>query len=199
MTILEPLFPFLIVGLGNPGEKYASTRHNIGFVVIDELVKRWKLNNPQKKFHAILQDTTVQNGRVLLLKPQTYMNLSGQSVQEAAHFFKLEPQQLVVISDDLDTPVGQVRMRLQGGSGGHNGLKSITEMLGTEKYARIRIGIGRQPEIPIENYVLMKIPKSEEKLYEDAVLHATLGIEEILKHGLEKSMNFINQKRNHES
>ena len=104
-----------------------------------------------------------------------------------------------MISDDLDTPVGQVRMRLQGGSGGHNGLKSITEMLGTEKYARIRIGIGRQPEIPIENYVLMKIPKSEEKLYEDAVLHATLGIEEILKHGLEKSMNFINQKRNHES
>lgn len=194
---METQFPFLIVGLGNPGDKYVSTRHNLGFAVVDALSDRWGAKSPQKKFQGIISESTHENGRVLLLKPQTYMNLSGESVREAAQFYKLEPaSQMIVITDDLDLPAGQLRLRLHGGSGGHNGLKSITECLGTEKYARLRMGIGRSPEIPAESYVLMKIPKSEAALYEDAVIQAISGIEEILKVGLEKSMNFINQKRN---
>src|SRR5688572_1110716 len=122
------MFPFLIVGLGNPGEKYASTPHNIGFEVIDELSRRWNLPPAQKKFQAFFLDCIRDGQKVFLLKPQTYMNLSGNSVQEALHFFKLDPSlQMLVISDDMDLPLGQLRMRLLGGTGGHNGLKSITE------------------------------------------------------------------------
>lgn len=193
------MFPFLIVGLGNPGTKYENTRHNVGFQVIDELAKRWKLPSSQKKFNGQFVDALVDNQRVLFLKPETFMNLSGDAVQAAIHFYKLDPEkQMIVLSDDLDIPTGQVRMRLLGGTGGHNGLKSITACLNTEKYARIRIGIGRDPEIPTENYVLMKIPKAEQKIYEETVQFVCDGLEQILKNGLEKSMNFVNQKRNNE-
>jgi len=196
---LETPFPFLVVGLGNPGEEYASSPHNIGFEVVDELARRWKISSFQKKYQALFADTTLTEGRVLLLKPQTYMNLSGQSVQKALSFFKLDPSiQMLVISDDMDLPLGQLRMRLLGGTGGHNGLKSITECIGTEKYPRIRIGVGRGNARSDIDFLLSKIPKSDRKVVEEAITRVADGIEQIIKTGLEKSMNFVNQKRNNE-
>lgn len=187
---------FLIVGLGNPGPKYDKTRHNIGFEIVDSLAKAWDAPNFSPKFKGLFCQLSRSGIKVLLLKPETYMNLSGQSVQEAVHFYKINPStQLLVINDDLDLPPAQLRLRLSGGTGGHNGLKSITECLGTEVFARLRVGIGRSDKIPTENYVLGKIPKTEQPAFEEAILHAREGIEAILKDGLSKAMNVINVKR----
>lgn len=187
---------FLIIGLGNPGPKYDKTRHNIGFEIVDSLVKSWDAPNFSPKFKGLFCQFSRSGVKVLLLKPQTYMNLSGQSVQEAVHFYKINPSsQLLVINDDLDLPPAHLRLRLCGGTGGHNGLKSITECLGTESFARLRVGIGRSDKIPTENYVLGKIPTVEQPAFEEAILHAREGIEAILKDGLPKAMNVINVKR----
>lgn len=192
---------FLIVGLGNPGPKYEKTRHNIGFEVVDALAKSWEAPHATPKFQGLFAQINRSGVKVLLLKPETYMNLSGRSIQEAIHFFKLDPSsQLLVINDDLDLPSAQLRLRLAGGAGGHNGLKSIIECLGTENFARLRVGIGRSEKIPTENYVLGKIPKAEQPAFDEAITQAQEGIESVLKDGLSKAMNVINVKRgNHES
>lgn len=196
-----PIETFLIVGLGNPGPKYENTRHNIGFEIVDTLSKVWGVSTFSPKFQGLFAQVSRSGVKVLLLKPETYMNLSGRSVQEAVHFFKLDPSnQILVISDDLDLPPAQLRLRLTGGAGGHNGLKSIIECLGTEAFARLRVGIGRGEQVPTENYVLGKIPKAEQPAFKEAIIHAQEGIEAILKDGLSKAMNVINVKRgNHES
>ena len=192
---------FLIVGLGNPGPKYEKTRHNIGFEILDTLAKTWGTPSFSPKFQGLFCQVSRGSLKVLLLKPETYMDLSGRSVQEALHFFKLDPSsQLLVINDDLDLPSAQLRLRLSGGAGGHNGLKSIIECLGTENFARLRVGIGRSDKIPTENYVLGKIPKAEQPAFDEAITQAREGIEAILSDGLSKAMNVINVKRgNHES
>jgi len=199
--VANPIETFLIVGLGNPGPKYDKTRHNIGFEILDTLAEKWQAPAFSPKFQGLFAQLSQSGLKVLLLKPETYMNLSGRSVQEAIHFFKLNPSsQLLVISDDLDLPVAQLRLRLSGGAGGHNGLKSIIECIGTENFARLRVGIGKSDKIPTENYVLGKIPKAEQAAFEDAIKHAAEGIEAILKDGLAKAMNVINVKRGpHES
>jgi len=199
--VATPIETFLIVGLGNPGPKYEKTRHNIGFEIVDTLAKTWGNPSFSPKFQGLFAQVSRSGLKVLLLKPETYMNLSGRSVQEAVHFFKLDASnQLLVINDDLDLPPAQLRLRLAGGAGGHNGLKSIIECLGTEAFARLRVGIGRSDQIPTENYVLGKIPKSEQPDFEEAIKYAQEGIESILKDGLTKAMNVINVKRgNHES
>jgi len=199
--VANPTETFLIVGLGNPGPKYDKTRHNIGFEIVDSLAKAWDSANFSPKFQGVFCQVSRGGVKALLLKPETYMNLSGRSVQEAIHFFKLDPAtQLLVVNDDLDLPAAQLRLRLSGGAGGHNGLKSIIECLGTENFARLRVGIGRSDKIPTENYVLGKIPKSEEPLFSEAIQHSIQGIEAILKDGLAKAMNVINVKRgSHES
>ncbi|MFM8315093.1 MAG: aminoacyl-tRNA hydrolase [Deltaproteobacteria bacterium] len=187
---------FLIVGLGNPGPKYEKTRHNIGFEIVDHLGQKWGAPSFSPKFQGLFSQVAQCGLKVLLLKPETYMNLSGRSVQEALHFFKLNPStQLLVINDDLDLPPAQLRLRLSGGAGGHNGLKSIIECLGTEDFARLRVGIGRNNQIPTENYVLGKIPKAEQPAFSEAIIHAQEGIESILRDGLAKAMNVINVKR----
>lgn len=192
----QSLETFLIVGLGNPGPKYEKTRHNIGFEIVDHLGKKWGAPSFSPKFQGLFSQLAQGGLKVLLLKPETYMNLSGRSVQEALHFFKLNPSnQLLVINDDLDLPPAQLRLRLSGGAGGHNGLKSIIECLGTEDFARLRVGIGRNSQIPTENYVLGKIPKAELPAFSEAIVHAQEGIEAILKDGLTKAMNVINVKR----
>ncbi len=192
---------FLIVGLGNPGPKYEKTRHNIGFELVDRLAKTWGAPAFLPKFQGLLAQVNRSGLKVILLKPETFMNLSGRSVQETLHFFKLDPStQLLVINDDLDLPPAQLRLRLAGGAGGHNGLKSIIECLGTEGFARLRIGIGRSEQGPSENYVLGKIPKAEQQAFNEALIDAQEGIEAILKDGLSKAMNVINKKRgSHES
>jgi len=188
---------FLLVGLGNPGTKYENTRHNIGFQVIDELSNRWSAGAFQKKFRALSVESSRDSVKALLLKPQTYMNLSGESVQEAVSFFKIPVEtHLLVISDDIDLPPGALRIRLSGGAGGHNGLKSIAECLGTENYARLRIGVGRSPTLPADVHVLAVIPKEERELYKNTVTQAADAVETILKDGLQRAMNTFNQRKN---
>jgi len=172
----------------------------VGFLVIDELSRRWKVDSFQKKFKGFLAETTVSPSKVLLLKPQTYMNLSGDSVREVVQFYKLLPERhLVVLSDDLDLPTGSIRIRTSGGSGGHNGLKSISENLSTESFSRIRIGIGRSSQIPTENYVLMPIPKAESELYQKAITTAADAVEAFVKEGIQKAMNTYNKRKTNES
>lgn len=191
---------FLVVGLGNPGSQYENTRHNIGFLVIDELCRRWNCSAFQKKFKGLLTEASIEDRKVVLLKPQTFMNLSGESAREAVHFYKIPVEShLVVISDDLDLPPGNLRIRSSGGTGGHNGLKSVSENLGGDGYSRVRIGIGRSVTVPTESYVLSQIPKGEKELYEKAVQLAADAIETFVKDGIQKTMNTFNKRKTDES
>ncbi len=163
----------LIVGLGNPGEKYSQTRHNIGFIVVDEIAKQLGI----KKYslgHKGLYAKTVYNGeQVILLKPQTFMNLSGESIRALIDYYKLSTTDLLVIFDDLDLSCGKLKLKFKGSSGGHNGLKSIEKHLGTKEYKRLKIGIGRNSLIQTKNYVLGKFTKEEQPIIKEAVLKAT--------------------------
>lgn len=145
----------LIAGLGNPGREYENTPHNTGFEVVDQLARQFGLPSPLNRFQGLLQRGTAGQEPFLLLKPQTYMNRSGVSVAECLRFFKIEPENLVVVSDDLDLPPGRARLRTSGSDGGHNGLRSIIEQLGTERFRRARIGIGRpEGERSVTGHVL---------------------------------------------
>ncbi|RFU60332.1 aminoacyl-tRNA hydrolase [Bacillus sp. V59.32b] len=152
----------IFVGLGNPGKQYEQTRHNIGFEVIDELSKKWAIPLDQAKHKGIYGIGTVNGEKVLLLKPLTYMNLSGESIAAVMNFFKAELEDIVVLYDDLDLPVGRIRLRQKGSAGGHNGIKSTIAHLGTQEFNRIRIGIGRPVgRIPVIDYVLGRFMKEE--------------------------------------
>ena len=164
----------LIVGLGNPGKKYGKTRHNVGFRVIDNLKQRIT-NNEQR--------TTI------LLKPQTYMNLSGKEVTEKARYYKIKPQDIVVIYDDLDLPTGEIRVREKGSSAGHKGVQSIIEALKTEEFRRVRIGIGRPENISPEKYVLENFLPQEEKIMIKAIDEAAEKVIELLSNAKIKSQN----------
>ena len=156
---------YLIVGLGNPGEKYARTRHNAGFLAIDYLAQKYTCDVKQVKFKSLIGDTRIGEHRVLLMKPQTFMNLSGEAVGEAASFYKIAPENVIVISDDICQAPGRMRIRKSGSAGGHNGLKSIIEHLGSDKFPRIKIGVGEKPnpEYELADWVLAKIPKADEE------------------------------------
>jgi PTH1 family peptidyl-tRNA hydrolase len=183
----------LVVGIGNPGAEYAKTRHNLGFEVVDVLAKRWGVGDFRKKFHGLIAELSER--KVILIKPQTYVNLSGQSVGEAATFYKLQPEsQILVLVDDLDLPPGQLRLRVSGSSGGHNGLKSIIAALGTEAFYRVRIGIGRAPGTESRNHVLSRIKKNEEQLYADAITAAADAVEVTLGEGFKMAMERFNRK-----
>lgn len=152
-----------IVGLGNPGKQYDKTRHNIGFMVIEALLKRnqWELN--KSKFHGIYALEHLNGEKVLIVEPQTYMNLSGECVRPLMDFYGLEPEDVLVVYDDLDLPPGKIRLREKGGHGGHNGIRSLIQHLGTKDFKRIRLGIGRpQGSKPVVDYVLGKFTKEEE-------------------------------------
>ncbi len=177
-----------IVGLGNPGSKYDKTRHNLGFRVVDLLAQRWRSRVDAKKFKSLVGDSDLPSGRLTLLKPQTYMNLSGEAVGEAARFYKWLPESILVLSDDLDIPDGAIRIRPFGGAGGHNGLKSLIEQLGSDKFPRIRIGIGRDPVMPADAYVLATIPAAKLDFYDELVKRTADAVVCILEEGLEKAM-----------
>lgn len=151
----------LIIGLGNPGKKYEQTNHNIGFMIIDLLAQKHGINLDQKKFSSFYGEKNIGGEKVILLKPQTYMNLSGQAAAAIVHFFKIDISDLLVIHDDLDLEPGKVRFRKKGSAGGHNGLKSLIEQLQTENFARVKVGIGKplRPE-QTESFVLQKISDS---------------------------------------
>ncbi len=185
----------LIVGLGNPGPQYSWTRHNAGFMVLDRLSRLSGIPVARKAFSGLAGDGTWGGERVYLLKPQTFMNLSGRSVAEALRFYKLTLADLIVIHDDLDIPFGSVKLKEGGGHGGHNGLRSLAQELGSSDYARIRIGIGRPLHGDVVNYVLASFPKQEMDQLLEVLDGALDALEMLLKEGMPKAMSIFNAKK----
>lgn len=184
---------FLIVGLGNPGKQYENTRHNIGFWVVDELARRWNITAFKLERKALVGDGTIGGRRVLLVKPQTYMNLSGQAVRGLIDFYKLDVEQFAVAHDDLDVPLGSLRLRQAGGAGGQNGVKDIIRHLGTQDFKRVRLGIGRPPgRMDVSAYVLQAFGGDDAITARLVVDRACDAIEAWLKTDFETAMNRYN-------
>lgn len=185
---------YLIVGLGNPGSKYSATRHNVGFVAVDFLAERHNIKVTKIKHKALIGEGEISGERVILMKPQTYMNLSGESVLDIVEWYKIGMDKIIVLYDDIDIAVGKVRIRPSGSSGSHNGMKSIIHLLKNQDFTRIRIGIGKQPEyMDLADYVLGRFAPEEIAGMEEAVRTAAFAVEDILKVGLNNSMNKHNK------
>lgn len=183
----------LVVGLGNPGRRYQGTRHNIGYVVLAELARRFGTTPPKAKFHGEVVEAEISGQKALLLSPTTYMNLSGTSVQEAKSFYKLADEDLLVICDDLNLPVGKLRFRARGSSGGQKGLEDIIQRLGTEEFSRLRIGVGTAPEgWNWADYVLGKFTAEELPLIDQAVKVAADAVATWAAQGIQLCMNQYN-------
>ncbi len=194
---------YLIAGLGNPGKEYTNTKHNIGFITIDYLAEKHDLKINKIKHKALSGEGFISGEKVMLLKPQTYMNLSGESIRDAIDYYKIDTNNLIVIYDDIDIPMGSVRIRKKGSAGTHNGMRSIIRLLGDDGFPRIRIGIGSdRGNIPLTNYVISGFKNKEEvKLMEDAVINASSAIELLLKDGIDAAMqkyNYIASKDDEE-
>lgn len=187
----------LIVGLGNPGREYAATRHNIGFMVIDRLAQKLGVAVDKTMFKTLVGQTRIDLEKVVLAKPQTYMNLSGGAVGALLNWYKLAVGDLIVIYDDMDLPPGRLRIRLEGGSGGHKGMKSIIEVLGNESFPRVRIGIGKpaEPGFDGADYVLSRISGNEARIMEDSINLAVEAVCCLVRHGAERAMNEYNRKQ----
>lgn len=184
---------YLIVGLGNPENEYANTRHNMGFDTINEIAKNNNIKITKNKFKGLYETGIIQGNKVILLKPQTYMNLSGESVKEIVDFYNINPEEIILIYDDVDVEKGKIKIRKKGGPGSHNGMKSVIQELGTTEFGRVRVGIG-QPEFKNDmiNYVIGKIPEEEQKILQQGVKKAAEAVEEILKNGIDTAMNKFN-------
>jgi PTH1 family peptidyl-tRNA hydrolase len=184
----------LIVGLGNPGQEYRDTRHNVGFLIADVLVARWRVADQwREKFDALQVKTTVGDEAVIVSKPLTFMNLSGQAVQALAGFYKIEPADVFVVTDDVALPLGKLRARREGGAGGHNGLKSIIQHLGTQAFPRMRVGVGRGANgRDLSDHVLGRFDAAERDTVSAAVLRAADATEMFLSAGIERVMNAFN-------
>ena len=187
---------YIIVGLGNPSREYENTRHNVGFDVIDALAGKEGVRMLEKKHKAVIGKGNIAGNAVVLAKPQTYMNLSGESVRELVSFYKAdEKAQLIVVSDDVSLDLGQIRIRKKGSAGGHNGLKNIIANLGHDEFIRVRMGVGKKPEhYDLVNYVLGHFTKEERKVMDAAAGEAAQAIEVILSEGPEAAMNRFNRK-----
>lgn len=159
----------LIVGLGNPGREYINTRHNVGFMVIDKLIEYYNCDNMKNKFGGLYSETTINNEKVIFLKPQEYINLSGIVIKRYVDYFKIDISDILVINDDLDLKTGNIKIKMSGSSGGHNGLKNIEFCLGTKDYKRIKIGISNNKQIDTKDYVLGKIDDDDMKLIKSIV------------------------------
>lgn len=184
---------YLIVGLGNPEPQYSNTRHNMGFDAINCLAKQAKIDINRSKFNALYGTGTIEGEKVVLLKPQTFMNLSGQSIREFRNFYKLENNQIIIIYDDIDIDKGEIKIRTKGSAGSHNGVKSVIQELSTSEFPRIRIGTGK-PEFKHDliNYVLEPIPKEDRVVLDEAIEDAKNATIEILKNGIDAAMNKFN-------
>lgn len=175
---------FLIVGLGNPGHEYERTRHNAGFQVIDKLCAKWNIALNKEDFKGIYTRTKFNNEDVIICKPLTFMNLSGQNVMEISHFFKIDIDKILIVYDDMDTPVGKLKLKKNGSSGGQKGMQSIIQMMGTENIKRIKIGIGR-PDTPVIDYVLTAPNKIDLEKIDSIQEKAVFIIEEYIKHNFD--------------
>jgi len=188
---------YVIVGLGNPGKKYENTRHNVGFAVIDKLSKDCDIKVNKSKHSAKIGEGVIEGVKVVLAKPQTYMNLSGMSVRSLMDFYKIDPEsELIIISDDIDLPTGNLRIRKSGSAGGHNGLKSIIANVGTQGFTRIRVGVGAKVEgEDLADHVLGHFNKDDAKIIEIAAETAAEAIKTMLTDGVDKAMNKFNTKK----
>ncbi|MBA5851971.1 aminoacyl-tRNA hydrolase [Clostridium sp. cel8] len=182
---------FLIVGLGNIGIKYNNTRHNVGFDVVDLISKDYDININKQKFKGTYGSGVIQNEKVILLKPSTYMNLSGESVREIVDFYKINNENIIIIQDDISLPIGKIRIRSKGSAGGHNGIKNIINNLKTDKFTRIKIGVG-QPDVDIISYVLGKFDKEERRHIEKVFKVAEDAVSTIINKGTYEAMNKFN-------
>lgn len=187
-------YNYLIVGLGNPGAKYEMTRHNAGFLAVDLLAVKENLNIKKLKYHALVGDAVINGKKCLVMKPQTFMNNSGEAVGEAARFYKIPPERVIVISDDFSFDVGQIRIKRKGSAGGHNGLKSIIAHLGSENFPRIKVGVGKKPnaDYDIIDWVLGRFPKELEKDLKSALENAVDALPYIVNEEIDKAMNLFN-------
>ena len=187
---------YLIAGLGNPGKQYENTRHNAGFMALDALADQLGTSIEEKKHKALCGKGLIGGEKVILLKPQTFMNLSGESIRAAADFYKVDPDHIIVIYDDISLEPGQLRIRKKGSAGGHNGIKSIIAHLGTQEFPRIKVGVGAKPDrMDLADYVLGHFPAAERKVMDESVRQAAEAAVTVLTEGPDAAMNRYNQKR----
>jgi len=187
----------IIAGLGNPGREYAGTRHNIGFSVIEQLADQYNISMTEKKHKAVYGRGRIEGEKVILLEPQTYINLSGESILDAVQYYKLDPEQdLLVIYDDIDLEAGRLRIRAKGSAGGHNGVKNIIANLGTQIFPRIRVGVGAKPKgWDLVDHVLGRFSREELPLIEEGKKAACQAVGIIIGQGVEAAMNQMNVKK----
>ena len=188
---------YLIAGLGNPGKQYEHTRHNMGFDTIDELADRYRVPSCGVAHKAMYGKGMIAGEKVILAKPLTYMNLSGDSIREFISYYKMDPEtELIVIYDDIDLEPGQIRIRKKGSAGGHNGIKSIINQIGTQNFYIIKVGVGAKPKgWDLADYVLGRFPSEERNLVDEAIREAAKAVEVILDEGIEAAMNRYNAKK----
>ncbi len=186
----------LIIGLGNPGNEYNKTRHNIGFLALDYIASYINLNIDKKKFKSLYIKDSLYNNEVVLIKPQTYMNLSGSAVNNFANFYSISPQDIIVIQDDIDLNFGIIRIKNFGGHGGHNGIRDIANKLNTRNFIRIKIGVGRpdNPNFPVDKYVLSNFSKQQINELDEIFYYTLNAIKCIFEIGISEAMNEFNRK-----
>lgn len=184
-------FSYLVAGLGNPGREYENTRHNAGFVAADILADKFDTSFSKSKYDAVYGDCVIAGERVLIVKPQTYMNLSGQAVQKLSAFYKIPSDKIIVMHDDVSLDVGKIRIRRKGSAGGQKGLANIIQMLGTEEISRIKIGVGAKPhpDYDMKDWVLGKIPNEQQTDFKTACENAAKAVQEIIARGIDSAMN----------
>lgn len=188
---------FIIAGLGNPTKEYEGTRHNAGFMVLDALADKLNTDISEKKHKALCGRGVIDGEKVILLKPQTFMNSSGESIRAAADYYKVDPENILVVYDDITLAPGNLRIRAKGSAGGHNGIKSIISHLGTQEFPRVRVGVGEKPSrMDLADYVLGHFSQGEKKIMEEAVKEAADAVCEIVTEGIDHAMNSHNAKKN---
>ena len=187
---------YLIVGLGNPGREYEHTRHNAGFDAIDVLAGKLGADVKEQKHKGLCGKGMIAGEKVILLKPQTFMNLSGESVRAAADFYKIDAEHMIVLYDDIDLDVGKLRVRAKGSAGGHNGIKNIIAHMGTQEFPRVRIGVGAKPDrMDLADYVLGRFSQVERPVMEDAFEEAAEAAIAVVEDGIDAAMNRFNRKK----
>lgn len=189
---------YIIVGLGNPGKQYENTRHNMGFLAVDLLAEKYNIDVNKIKFKALVGEGRIAGQKVLLVKPQTYMNLSGEAVRQAMDFYKIDPEELIVIYDDIDIPTGTFRIRKKGSPGTHNGMRNIFQHIQTNDFPRIRVGIGSGKKANLAGYVTGGISKSEQEILADVLKNSADAAACIIEKGIDKAMNEYNVRPNKE-
>lgn len=191
---------YLIAGLGNPTKEYDKTRHNVGFEVIDVLADKYRIDVSERKHKALCGRGVIEGQKVILVKPQTFMNLSGESIRAVVDYYKLSPEEIIVIYDDISLEPGQLRIRLKGSAGGHNGIKNIIAHLGSQEFPRIKVGVGaKPPRMDLADYVLSRFGAGEQKLMNEAFGEAAQAAVAMMTEGAERAMNHYNTKKKAEA